>query len=169
LLGQSVGDPHQIVAMLERQVRAVTVVTIAAEPLGKEGLLRLALVGEIAIEERPQRGVCDDPVVQPIDEGCERSAATNALEEIAADEGAVRLGVSQEPTVLHRALVHVAIAKSVSFSPRIVNRRSRGALGDDAGYCAGTGCAARVILANPWRSAWTNASSISTTVSPMVA
>jgi hypothetical protein len=49
-LGKRARDGQQIVAMRERQVRAVAVGGITAEPLGEEALLRLALVGKIAAE-----------------------------------------------------------------------------------------------------------------------
>ena len=104
LLGHSAGDGQQIVAMLERQVRTVTVVIVTAEPLGKETCLRLTLVGEIAVEERPQHGVGADPVVKPADNSFERSMASDALEQIAAGEGMMRLRVGEESTVLHCAL-----------------------------------------------------------------
>jgi hypothetical protein len=128
LLGHGAGDREQIVAMLERQVRTVTVVIVTAEPLGKETGLRLTLVGEITVEERPQHGVCADPVVKPADKCFERSMASDAQEEIAAGEGMMRLRVGEESTVLHCALVTggVAIGKSGTFSLRIVNGRGGG-------------------------------------------
>src|SRR6266851_955041 len=104
LFGERAGDGQQIVAMMERQVGAVAVARIAAEPLGEEALLRLALVGEIAVEERPQHGVGLDAVIEPVDERFDRGTASDAPEEIATDEGAVRLWVGKKSTVLHRAL-----------------------------------------------------------------
>ena len=103
-LGERARDGQQVVAMLERQIGAVAVAALTAEPLGEEALLRRALVGEIAAEERPQRGVGLDPVVEPVDQRFDRGAASDAPEEIATDERAVRLGVGKESTVLHRAL-----------------------------------------------------------------
>jgi hypothetical protein len=90
LLGERAGDGQQVVAMLERQVG--------------EALLRLALVAEIAAEERPQLDVGVDSVVEPVDERLDRGTASDALEETATYEGAVRLRVGKESTVLHRAL-----------------------------------------------------------------
>ena len=104
---ERVGDGQQIVAMLERQVRVIAVAGIAAEPLGEEVLLRLALAGKIAAEERPQRSVGFDAVVQRVDERCNRATAADASKEIAADERVVRLGVGKESTVLHRALASI--------------------------------------------------------------
>ena len=104
LLGERAGDGQQVVAMLERQVGMVAVAGVTTEPLGEEALLRLALVGEIAAEERPQRGVGLDAVVEPVDERFDRGTASDAPEEIATDEGAVRLWVGKKSTVLHRAL-----------------------------------------------------------------
>jgi hypothetical protein len=59
--------------MRERQVRAVAVSGITAKPLGEEALLRLALVVEIACEERSQQRVGFDPVVEPRRCSIERS------------------------------------------------------------------------------------------------
>src|SRR5262245_43988129 len=101
LLGQSAGDRQQIVAMLERQVRTVTVAAVAAKPLGKETLLPLTLVGEIAAKQRPQRGIRFDAVVEPVDQCFERSAASDTVQEIAAAERMVRLGAGKKATVLH--------------------------------------------------------------------
>src|SRR5215510_5574004 len=129
LLGQSAGDRQEIVAMLERHVRTVAVAAVSAEPLGKETLLRLTLVGEIAAKERPQRGVCVDRVVQPVDECFERSMASDALQEIAADEGAMRLRVGKESTVLHRALVTVLRSGN---QPAFSFIRNEGSISDDA-------------------------------------
>jgi len=104
LLGERAGDGQQVVAMLERQVGMVAVAGVTTEPLGEEALLRLALVAEIAAEERPQHNVGVDPVVEPVDERLDRGTASDALEETATYEGAVRLRVGKESTVLHRAL-----------------------------------------------------------------
>ena len=90
--------------MRERQIRAVAVGAITAEPLSEEALLRLALVGKIAAEQRPQQRVGLDPVVEPVDQRCDRGMAANAPDQIATSEGVVRLGVSKKSAMLHRVL-----------------------------------------------------------------
>jgi len=97
-------DGQEVVATLERHVGAIAVAALTVEPFGEEALLRSALVGEIAVEVRPQQGVGRYPVVQPVDERFDRCMASDALEKITADEGAMRLRVGKESTVLHCAL-----------------------------------------------------------------
>src|SRR5216683_914965 len=84
---------------------AIAVATFAPEPLGEETLLSLALIREIAPEERPQRSVGFDPVVEPVDQGVDRRRAADAGNEIAADEATMCLRMIQESTVLHALLV----------------------------------------------------------------
>src|SRR5262249_41981351 len=98
-------DGQQVVAMLERHVGAIAVAALTGEPSGEEALLRSALVGEITAEEWPQRRVGRNPVVEPVYERLDRGRASNASEDIATDESAVRLWMGKESTVLHRALV----------------------------------------------------------------
>ena len=95
-LGERARDRQEIVAMLERHVGAVAVAGITAEPLGEEALLRPALIGEIAAKERPQRSVGLDAIVEPVDKRFDRGRASDAPEQIATDEGAMRLGVGKE-------------------------------------------------------------------------
>ena len=58
----------------------------------------------IAAEMRPQHGVGRYPVVEPVDERFDRAMASDALEKITADEGAMRLRVGKESTMLHCVL-----------------------------------------------------------------
>ena len=87
--------------MLERQMGAVAVPSLATEPFAEEPFLCLALIREIAPKEGPQRGVDFDPVVESINQRIDRRAAADTGEEIAADEGPMSLAMSQESTVLH--------------------------------------------------------------------
>ena len=105
LFRQRARNRQQIVAMLERKMSAIAVATFAAEPLGEEALLRRTFIRCIAPERRPQRRVGVDPVVEPIDQRIDRRAAAAAHEDIAADEAAIRLGMSQKSTMLHVFLV----------------------------------------------------------------
>jgi hypothetical protein len=107
LAGEHGGDRQEIVAVLERQMRGAAVAAFPAEPLDEEALLCPAPVGEITAEERPQRAVRLKPVIEPVDERSDRGRASDAAEDIATDESAVRLRVSKESTVLHRALASV--------------------------------------------------------------
>src|SRR6185503_17682386 len=93
---QSRRDGHEVVAMRERYVGAGTVFGGAAKPLAEKLLLRCALVGQVAAEQRPERAIGFDPIVEPIDQGIYRGATADAIEEIAT---AKRSG--QESTVLH--------------------------------------------------------------------
>jgi hypothetical protein len=87
--------------MLEGQMGAVAVPSLAAEPFAEETLLCLALIREIAPKQRPQRGVDFDPVIEPIDQRIDRGAAADTGEHPAADERPMSLAMSQESTVLH--------------------------------------------------------------------
>ena len=80
--------------MLERQVRAV--VSFSTEPVREEAFLRLALGREVAPEERPQRGVDLDAVVEPIRQRVDRDTAADAGNEIPAGEGTMRLRVREQ-------------------------------------------------------------------------
>jgi len=94
-------EQQPIMAMLERQMGAVAVPALAAQPFAEEAFLRLALIREIAPKERPQRGVGFDPVIEPVDQRIDGGAADDTGEEIAAGQGAMSLAMSQESTVLH--------------------------------------------------------------------
>jgi hypothetical protein len=107
LAGEHACDRLEIVAVLERQMRGAAVAAFPAEPLDEEALLCLAPVGEITPEERLQRAVGLKPVVEPVDERFDRGCASDAPEDIATDESAVRLRVGKESTVLRRALASV--------------------------------------------------------------
>jgi hypothetical protein len=91
-------------AMLERKVSAIAVTSFAAEPLGEETLLSLALIREIAPEERPERWVSFDSIVEPLDQRVDRRRATDTRKNIATDEATMCLGMSQKSAVLHALL-----------------------------------------------------------------
>jgi hypothetical protein len=78
--------------MLERKMGVIAVATFAPRPLGEETLLSLALIREIAPEERPQRGVTFDPVVESVDQGADRRGGADAGDEIAAEEATCACG-----------------------------------------------------------------------------
>src|SRR5262245_60413681 len=126
---QRARDRQKIVAMLERKMSDTAVLSLTAKPLAEEAFLCLALVREVAPEERPEQSVSLNAVVEPIDQRLDSSVAADTCEKIAADEGMVRLWVGKESTMFHRALVSagVWIGKSVSFlSPdRVVIARYR--------------------------------------------
>lgn len=102
---QRARNRQQIMAMLERKVSAIAVATFTAEPLGKEALLCRTFIRRTAPAQRPQRRVGVDPVVEPIDQRVDRRDAADAREDTAADEAAMRLGMSQEAAVVHALLV----------------------------------------------------------------
>lgn len=80
--------------MLERKVSAIAVATFAAEPLGEEPLLCRPLIGCIAPEQRPQRRVGFDPVVEPIDQRTDRRGAADPQKDITTGEATVCIGMS---------------------------------------------------------------------------
>ena len=100
-LGKRARDGQQMVAMRERHVGAVAVGGVTAQPLNEEALLRLTLVDEIAVEQRPQHWVGLDPLVEPIDQRCDRGMASDAPEETATSEGVVPLRASKKSAVFH--------------------------------------------------------------------
>jgi hypothetical protein len=77
----------------------------AAEPLDEEALLCPSPTCQIPAKKGAQRGVIFDSVVEAIDEHPDRRGTTAARKEIAANEGAMSIGVSQEPAVFH-SLTH---------------------------------------------------------------
>src|SRR5215813_3774489 len=89
--------------MCKRQVGAVAVGGITAQPLGEEALLCLALVGQISVEERPQQRIGLDPVVKTVDQCCDCGIASDAPEQTATCEGVVRFRVGKKSAVLHQA------------------------------------------------------------------
>src|SRR6266478_4322263 len=91
-------------AMLERKMSAIAVTSFAAEPLGEEMLLNLALIREIAPEQRLERRVGFDSIVEPLNQRVDRPRATDTRKNIATDEATMRLGMSQKSTVLHALL-----------------------------------------------------------------
>src|SRR6266481_5918913 len=91
-------------AMLERKMSAIAVTAFAAEPLGEETLLNLALIREIAPKERLERRVGFDSIVEPLDQRVDRRRTTDTRKNIATDEATMRLGMSQKSTVLHAVL-----------------------------------------------------------------
>lgn len=96
------------------------VTAVAAEPTREEALLCLALTGELTPKERSQRGVAFDAIVEAIDERIDRCSTTDAGEELAAHEGAMRFWMSQKSTVLHAPPIMVHDA------PQRQCERSRG-------------------------------------------
>src|SRR5713226_1793582 len=84
--------------------RAIAVIFLTAEPFGEETRLRLALIRKIAPEQRPQRRVGFDPVVEPVDQRGDRGSAADLRKGISADKGTMRLRMSQKSTVLHAFL-----------------------------------------------------------------
>src|SRR5271166_5066170 len=100
-------------AMLERKMSAIAVISFATEPLGEETLLSLALIRQIAPEERPERRVGLDSVIEPFDQRVDRRGATDTRKNIATDEATMRLGISQKSTVLH-ALSLLTLAEGYS-------------------------------------------------------
>src|SRR5215471_4241856 len=84
---------------------------------------RGAIAGEITIEERPQHRVARYPVVQPIDERLDCFPATDASQDAAAGEGAVRLRVGKETTVLHQSLVSVGLRVDKSATHSLCSKQ----------------------------------------------
>ena len=85
--------------MLEREIRAIRVLPFAAEPTGRETLLRLAFQRQVPTKQRSQHRIALDTVVQAGDQGTDRQCATDSLEQITVDEGVVSFRVSQQPTM----------------------------------------------------------------------
>src|SRR5713101_5476228 len=90
--------------ILERKMSAIAVTSFAAKPLGEETLLSLALIREIAPEERPERRVSFDSIVEPLDQRVDRRRATDTRKNVATNEATMRLRMGQKSTVLHALL-----------------------------------------------------------------
>jgi hypothetical protein len=112
LLGEGARDWQEIVAMFERQIGSIGIRGLAAEPLDEEPLLGLSLIREIAAEERAQRGVPFDAIVEAFDQNLDRGATAHARQNVLARERAMGVRTSQKAAVLHRELLPHAMSSN---------------------------------------------------------
>jgi hypothetical protein len=87
--------------VFQRQIGIRAVRSFATQPFGQEALLGRALVLQVATEQRSQRRVRLDAVVQAVDQRLDRRSAADAVEQAAAGKWPRCLTRHQESTVLH--------------------------------------------------------------------
>ena len=79
----------------------IAVISFTAEPLGEKALLPCTLIGKIAPEERPERLVGFDSVIEPCDQRVDHRGTTDTRKNGVTEAARMRLGLSQKSTGLH--------------------------------------------------------------------